>query len=341
MQALPSIGCNTFQISAADGTVVTGRAMDFPIDMQSQILAVNRGEVCATVAPDGQAGLRWTSVYGFLGINAFGMNCFDDGINEKGLSYGILTLPETVYPIVQPSEDSIALPISRLGEWILGNFSLVSEVETALKTVKIWGDKIQQINQVPLVHVALHDSTKNNLVIEFIKGKVKVYNNPLGILTNEPRLKYHHHTIRFLNQLSANPAPNATINGHKVTSFLESGLDGIPGGYSSPHRFARIATHVRFIIQPQTAIDAVIAASRILNHVDLIPGMVTAPFNGQTTTISTQWATIKDLTNKKLYYRISDGALKSIDLTQTNFAEGTPHNPILVAQPPTIIPQTI
>lgn len=341
MQVMPRMGCNTFQISAADGTIVTGRAMDYPINMQSQILAVNRGQSCTTTAPDGQPGHQWVSSLGFLGINAFGLNCIDDGLNEKGLSYAILTLPETVYSSIEPNEDSIAIPISRLGEWILGNFGSVSEVEAALKTVKIWGDTIPQINQVPKVHVALNDNAQNNLVIEFIKGKTKVYKNPVGVLTNEPRFKYHLHELKFYNQLSASPASNTSINGHPIESFVETGLDGTPGGYSARSRFVRIATHIRLMTKPQTAIDAVIAASRILNTVDIIPGMVNLPFNNDVCSLSTQWSTIKDLTHKVLYYRITDGAIKSIDLTQTNFSSGAPHNPIGMSEAPTIIPMKI
>lgn len=36
------------------------------------------------------------------------------------------------------------------------------------------------------MHVALHDAAGKNLVIEFIEGEVKIYDNPLGVLTNRP-----------------------------------------------------------------------------------------------------------------------------------------------------------
>lgn len=336
--SMPQFGCSTFQITAMDGTVVVGRGMDYPVNMQSQILCFNREEECTTLAPDNQNGLGWTSKLGFIGINAFGLNCIDDGLNEKGLSFAILTLPETEYQTVTPNEDKIALPVSQLGKWILGNFGTSHEVEKALKTVKIWGDTIPIINQVPKVHVALHDNNQHNLVIEFIKGEAKVHHNPIGVLTNEPTFEKQKERLAFLNQLSNTVAPNSSINGHTIVSFPETGLDGMPGGLSSPHRYLRLATHIRFMTKPQASIDAILATSQILGTVNILSGLVILPFNGQNVNLSTQWTTIKDLTNRMFYYRIPGDALKSIDLTQTSFEPGTVHNPINIAASPTIIP---
>ncbi|MFN4174961.1 MAG: linear amide C-N hydrolase, partial [Parachlamydiaceae bacterium] len=276
----PQFGCTTFQLSAQDGTIVIGRAMDYPqgpgFNMNSQILTYNRGEACSTLAPDGNPGLEWTSNYGFIGTNAFGLDCIDDGLNQAGLSFAILTLPETTYQSVSSNEDKIALPISQLGKWALGNFSTCKEFESALKTVKVWGDKIAQINQVPLVHIAVSDSTGENLVVEFLKGKAKIHKNPVGVLTNEPKFEDHINQLKFFNGLSSQPAPSTTINGHVITSFLETGLDGMPGGLSSPARFVQAATHVRLMTKPQAEIDAVTIAVRLLGRLDVIPGMVNA-----------------------------------------------------------------
>ncbi len=342
MQPMPPIGCNTFMLPAADNSVIVGRAMDYPIDMQSQINAVNRGTAYTTKAPDGSSGLGWTSIYGYLGINAFNLPCYDEGMNEKGLSFAILTLKGTEYPKIEKGEEGLALPVIYLGAWVLSNFATCEEVKEAIKTVKVWGDTITQINQAPLVHMAVHDSMKNCLVVEFIKGKTKVYDNPIGVLTNEPRFEFHLHDLEFYNQLTSSPAANTTVNGQTIVSYPETGLDGMPGGYSSKARFVRLVTLIRLMTKPQTAIDAVIAASRVLNSVDLLPGLANYTFNGQPCTISTQWGTMKDLSHKIFYWRISDGALNSINLAQVNFAAGTSHPSIpLSTGQPTIINKTI
>ena len=108
----PQYGCNTFQFTTQDGTVVVGRGMDYPqgpnVNMNTQILAVNRQEECNTTAPDEQPGLSWVSKYGFVGTNAFGLDCFDDGMNQAGLSLALLSLPETIYRSVKPCDEKIA-----------------------------------------------------------------------------------------------------------------------------------------------------------------------------------------------------------------------------------------
>lgn len=323
-------GCSDFQIKPADGSYICGRAMDFPLPMDSHLIIYNRESRFCSTAPDGSAGLEWTSKYGFVAINAFGLPDADEGMNEKGLSCGFLTLPETQYPTVPPHEQGLALAMIDVGNWILGNFATIAEVKEGLSSVRIWGNFVAQMGSVPLVHIALHDSCGENLVVEFIRGKIKLYDNPVGVLTNEPRFKFHIHDLKRYNALSPSTPSNTTINGHSIVSYIETGMLGIPGDWSSTSRFIRIAEIIRYLTLPLTALQGVIAAKSILNSVNLPPGAVTAPFMGKTATATTLWSSIKDLTNKIFYYSTSDGAIRSVRLPEMDFSPGSIHTTLPV-----------
>jgi choloylglycine hydrolase len=64
----------------------------------------------------------------------------------------------------------------------------VDEVKEALPAVNVAGIKLKEAGGELYLHIALHDASGKNLVIEFIDGNVNVYDNPLGVMTNRPDL---------------------------------------------------------------------------------------------------------------------------------------------------------
>lgn len=327
-------GCSDIYLPVAqDGTQVCARTMDFPIPMNSQLVLFNKGQTNTSTAPDGSPGLQWTSKHGFVGVNAFGLSDVDEGMNHW-LSFGVLTLQDTQYQTIEAGQSNIALNIMDVGKWILGNFASIKEVKEALSSVKIWGGIVPQIQSIPTLHIALHDK-EGSAVIEFRKGKVKFYENPLGILTNDPPFKWHRQNLAIHTNVSSATPPNVTIGKETITTVPESGLNAQPGGLDSTSRFVRLFNLKRFMPQPSDKIAAVLAASHIMNIVDVLPGMAAMSMDGNTAYITTQWGTVKDLTNHVFYFRGIDLVLNSVDLKGISFEPGTQHTsiPIQSAQP--------
>lgn len=342
-----NLGCCDFQLRPNDSGIICARSMEFPIYMDSKILTFNRGEAFASTAPDGTDGLKWTSKYGFVGMNAFGLKTVDEGLNEAGLSYGCLSLDCSTYASVPNGKNNKALAHMDLGMWILGSFSSVDEVKAHIKDVIVWGQKVQALGQVPGLHFAIHDKNGNNLVIEFIDGQVEMHDNEMGVLTNDPPYQQQLENLAKYNNITAQPAPNATINGQVIkTKGMGSGLLGMPGDLTPQSRFVRVAKAVQFAtsdaLYPETASDAFKAATHILNSVDKLKGSEITYINNKECYETTLWATIKHLTDKTLCYRsYGDMAWRRIDLKKINFAPGTVHNAIPVqATAPTIIDMT-
>ncbi len=87
---VPSVeACTRALYVGDDGTVITGRSMDWSEDMQSNMWAMPRG-----MKRDGAAGpgsIEWTSRYGSVGISGYEAG-IADGMNETGLVANMLYL---------------------------------------------------------------------------------------------------------------------------------------------------------------------------------------------------------------------------------------------------------
>ncbi|HSX11529.1 MAG TPA: choloylglycine hydrolase family protein [Chlamydiales bacterium] len=314
-------GCTDFVIVATDQTLVNGRSLEFATDLQSTLKVFPRGQRVSSSDPDRKKGLEWVSKHGYLGVTALGMNITFDGMNEKGLSYGALWLPGfTQYPPVAPEERKMALDFADLGAWVLGNFASVEEVKVALKDVRVWGHPVPPLPGIPPLHIAVHDAKGNHLVIEFVGGKLQVYDNPLSVLTNSPPFDWQMINLQNYGYLDAENVGATLFRGVKVpTTGQGSGFLGMPGDWTPPSRFVKMATYLRFADSVQ---DGVNFAEHLLNTVDIPLGEIRE--KGEDTGDYTQWIVIKDLTHRVFYFRsYRDLALKMIDLKRLDFKTGT------------------
>jgi choloylglycine hydrolase len=327
-----SFACTDFQIKAEDNTVVIGRSMEFPVDLHSNVVIVPRGEQFVSINDKGIKGITWTNKYGFLGIDAFNLkNCYVEGFNEKGLAFDALMFTGAKY---QPAEPGKFVTISNFGSWIMGNFSTVDEVKAALPKINVVSMSLKEMHGELYAHVALHDAIGKNLVIEFIDGQVKVYDNPLGVMTNRPDFDWQINNLRNYINLDAHDQKDKMLNGLKLEpTGVGSGLLGLPGDWTPPSRFVRVAYSLDAALPVQDVSEAVNLAEHLLNVVDIPKGAIKenpAPFihmEGYA-----QWVVIKDLTDRILYYKTYENtAWKKVDLKKFSLAPGASQKSIVIA----------
>ncbi len=87
--------CTGIRLTAADGTVVHARTLEFAVDLQSNVLVSPRGYERVGATPDGKDGLRWKAKYASVGANGVGLPILIDGLNEAGLAAGLFYFPTT------------------------------------------------------------------------------------------------------------------------------------------------------------------------------------------------------------------------------------------------------
>jgi choloylglycine hydrolase len=324
MQIQEVSACTDFLVKAKDGTAVVGRSMEWGLDLRSNVWMTPRGEKRSSQSPDGKPGVAWTSQYGYLSLDCNDMPLAIDGMNEKGLSMGLLWLPGTVYQDVPKDHPEVAMSVLDIGHWLLGNFKTVDEVKEAIAKVRVWTPSMAEWGGQPTAHLAIHDAAGRSAVIEFTDGQQKIFDNPAGILTNAPTFDWHRTNLRNYISLSPESTHKVTIKGTVLAPAGQGGgFLGIPGDWTPPSRFVRTSAMLAFAEPAQNATEAVVLTTHVLNAVDIPLGDIREKADEIDHCDYTQWVVLKDLNNRVLYFRSYDNsALKSIDMNKLDFAAG-------------------
>lgn len=327
--AAPSLfACTSFQVKAQDGTVLYCRSMEYGFPLHSEILIVPRGLRYGGTVPEGESGLKWKVRYGFIGMNqSIARHLVNDGMNEKGLVVGALYLPGFAkYEPLQSSQYDRTLAAWELPTYLLSTCATLQEVKATLPTILVAQESLKGFF-FPL-HFIVSDSTGTSIVIEYINGERRVYDNPLGVLTNSPPFDWQMENLATYINLTPTNIVDLQLKDFKVHFAGQgSGLLGLPGDYSARSRFVRAALFSSFATQPKTAIAAVKLAFHLLNTFDIPEGIVrpseqTLIPSGQRHFELTQWTIVHDQKNKRTYVRTYENlTIQMVDLKKLDFTE--------------------
>jgi choloylglycine hydrolase len=314
----PASACTGLGIQAEDGGIVTGRTLEFGADPQSQIVVFPAGTVFAGTVPEG-TGLQFKSKYGFAGANDFGpKNAMIDGLNEKGLYVGLFYFPGCAkYMEATPANNAKGLAPWEFGTWVLATFATVDEVKAAVAEIAVVPTYLTTLKEVPPAHYKIQDAEGNCIVIEPTDGQLKVYDNPVWAVANSPEFPWHLTNLNnYLDLTSSYPA-SKTIRGLNLAPFgMGGGLVGLPGDFTPPSRFVRMATYLQNLPPQETTAKAVKTAFHLLNNFDLPPGLNSPPAGtAESYSDCTAWTTVSDLKNLQFYWKtFDDQRVRFIDL---------------------------
>lgn len=319
LSSSPLWACTFFTVSAKDGSVAVGRTLEFGVDPGSQLIYAPRGEKHSTALPDGKTGLSWTSKYASLYLSGFELDSPLDGMNEAGLAVAGLYMPgyaEYQKPGSGPNDKTISS--IDLSKWILQSFSSVEEIRKTLPGITVYGAEVSAMGEVMPAHYVVCDAAGKGLVIEYTEGKLYMYDNPLGVLTNAPNFPWHMTNLKNYVTLSPVGAISMSLKDVEFQRTSQgSGLFGIPGDYTSPSRFVRAAIMSSWGKGATDADSAVILALHILNALDIPDGIAGSDKDGKTYFDYTRWSTIRDLAKARYFYRTYDNpSLRMVDLKQ-------------------------
>lgn len=321
---LPSNSCTDFLVKTTDGTKIVGRSMEWGADLKSQVWKYPKGQPRSSQTPDGRKALSWQSKYGYLAVDANNMPLAIDGMNEQGLSVGMLWMPGAVYQDVAKVSPGSTISLLDLDHWLLGSFSTVAEVKEAIAQVKVWAPQMAEWGGTPTAHLAIHDASGASAVIEFVDGQQKIYDNPTSVLTNAPTFDWHKTNLNnYVNISASNAEPIHVRNTVLAPPGQGGGFLGIPGDWTPPSRFVRTAAMLGFAKPTTNAKDGIDLTLHILNAVDIPLGDVRQADNQLDHGDYTQWVLVKDLTNRVLHFRSYDNlTVRAIDLKKLNFNAG-------------------
>lgn len=312
-----ALACTGIRLTAKDGAVIVARTLEFGQDLQSKILIIPAGTNLTGSLPNGAAGIAFATKYGIVGANAFGLPVIIDGQNDRGLYVGEFFFPGYAgYTPVTPANASQAMAGYQYSEWILGNFATVAEVKAAYDHVVLAPTVLPQMGMAPPVHFRVVDKTGAAIVIEPVAGKLRMYDDPLGVLTNAPTFDWHLTNLGNYVGLSPMIRSSVGLSGYTVSGFGQgSGFYGLPGDFTPPSRFVRAVAYQQTAVPSATAADAVAQAFHILNNFDIPVGAVRDTVEGKTVDEYTLWTSVADLQNLQFYFRtFDDQTLRSVDV---------------------------
>ncbi len=182
------------------------------------------------------------SHYAIIGIAAVENNypLYYDAVNEKGLCMaGLAFWQSAKYNRICPDRYNEAS--FELIPCILGNCSSVSEARNKLSQINITDIAFSPEFPPSPLHWMIADR-KEAIVVESTAKGLNVYENPLGVLTNEPSFEYHMTNINNYINLSPNEPKNTFSENYGLHPYSRGmGAMGLPGDNSSASRFVRAA----------------------------------------------------------------------------------------------------
>ena len=319
--------CTSFVIKAKDGSPIYGRTMEWgAFDLQSDLVLVPRNMPFTSELGEGKQGMAWENKYGYVAINAVKKPFVMDGMNETGLTIGVLYFPGfTEYQPFKAGEESSTLNNVDQCAYILGQFGTVGEIKEALPKLRvIHNEDIDKAFGAPSpLHMVVTDSTGASIVIEYVGGKLNIYDNKIGVMTNAPTYDWHILNLRNYPQLRAFGGPtDRQIEGVSLAPFgAGSGMLGLPGDVTPVSRFVRAVAFTETLIPPKDIEAGVNEAARILNNFDISRGLVREGESSENYHLNfTQWTTIGDIKNKRYFWWTEHNRrMRMVDLNALNF----------------------
>lgn len=304
--------CTAITLSSRSKEQFFGRTMDFSFDIIPQFFIIPNSYTWSSTLNNRQI----TDTYRFIGLGQKmdGLLGFFDGVNEKGFAAAVLYFAGYAKyedEFNHPSKDAIA-SIDFL-HFILGKCSSVESLPEVLKNISVVGIEDPITNTVAPLHWIATDRTGACVVMEATGSGIEIINNPIGVMANSPDFGWHMTNLRNYMETSPTEMEKTDWDGVTLTPFGQAGGTRLlPGGFTSPERFVRVAYLKSHIPIPEDSKEAITACFHIMESVSIPKGAVKTSRNTYDYTKYT--AFINTNTCQYFYKAYDDLEVRSISL---------------------------
>lgn len=220
-----------------------------------------------------------------------------EAMNEKGLAIaGLNFLGNTVYHKEQKNKDNICQ--YEFIPWILSKCASVNQTKDLLQKINFLDKPFKENLPLAALHWLISDGVQTITVESVIDG-VKIYNNQVGVLTNNPSFDKQIFNLNNYLYLS-NKTPLNTFSKNLSLQSYSNGLGGLglPGDLSSQSRFVRASFIKENSISNENEKESVNQFFHILNSVQQPRGCCLLENGNYEITIYTSCLNL----TKKIYY---------------------------------------
>ena len=241
-----------------------GRTLDYDFSYGEEVVVTPRN----FPFPFLEKGILETH-YGMIGMAHVedGYPLYYDAVNEKGLCMaGLNFVGNAVYHDRKEGKDNLAQ--YEWISWILSRCATVEEACALVEKANLL--KVSFRGKYPLaqLHWMISDRERS-VVVEPLKEGLRLYENPVGVLTNNPPFETQLFSLESHGNLSAGPAKMGFAPGMEGKPYSRGmGALGLPGDLTSQSRFVRAAFVRMNSISGEGEKESVSQFFHILNSVD-------------------------------------------------------------------------
>ena len=163
-----------------------------------------------------------------------------DAVNEKGLGMaGLNFVGNAVYNEVENGKENVAQ--FEFIPWILGKCATVQEAKECLKKINLVKTPFSEMLPCAQLHWIIADK-EEAITVESMADGLHVWDNPAGVLTNNPPFDQQMFMLNNYMHLSPRQPENQFSESLGLKTYSRGmGALGLPGDLSSTSRFARVA----------------------------------------------------------------------------------------------------
>lgn len=214
-----------------------GRTLDYDISYGDMVTITPRNYVFNL-----RNGSQIKSHYAMIGMACVMQEypLYYDAVNERGLGIAGLNFVGNAH-YKKPVKDKDNIAQFELIPWILGKCATVKEARRALERMNLIDAPFLETLPVAQLHWIIADKTEC-ITLESIEGGLKIYENPVGVLTNNPPFDYQMFNLNNYMQLAVENRDNSFSKDLALKQYSRGmGAMGLPGDLSSQSRFVRVA----------------------------------------------------------------------------------------------------
>lgn len=214
-----------------------GRTLDYEFSYGEQITVTPRNYPFMFRHDDTME--RHYAIIGMAHV-ADGYPLYYDAVNEKGLGMaGLNFVGNARY--AKPQDGALNVAQFEFIPWLLSHCADLAEARERLSRINLVGTPFSEHYPAAQLHWIIADRS-GAITVESTAEGMKIYENPVGVLTNNPPFDKQMFLLNNYMHLSPKQPDNLFSDKLRLTAYSRGmGALGLPGDLSSASRFARAA----------------------------------------------------------------------------------------------------
>lgn len=222
-------------LSFDSGDFYFGRTLDYEISFGEKVVVTPRNYPFSF-----RFANTMLSHYAIIGVACVADNypLYYDAVNEKGLAMaGLNFVGNARYNDIMG--DKINIPQFELVPYILSQCASVDEAQSLFEKINITSTPFNDDLPCAQLHWLVADDDRA-ITVEAVKEGIKIYDNPVGVLTNNPPFNQQIFELNNYMHLSNKEPANNFSKALPLSAYSRGmGALGLPGDLSSRSRFVR------------------------------------------------------------------------------------------------------